>query len=139
MLLDLERVLAGAQAVLRDAGVLDRCRILPGDFFREIPSGGDLYLLKAVLHNWDDGAAVEILRNCRHAMRPGARIVVVESLLEPSDPWRDNFLDLHMLVMHGGRERTADQIGHLLAGAGLRLDTVTGTAAGLSLLAGRTA
>ncbi len=121
VLLDTAAVLVAAEAVLRASGVADRCRVASGDFFESVPAGGDLYLLKSILHNWDDDAAVRILATCRHAMRPGARLVAIERVLDPNHPTLEDLMDLHMLVMHGGRERSRQEYERLYAAAGLRL------------------
>jgi len=114
-------VVDGADELLRSAGVAARCRVVGGDFLREVPAGGDLYLLKAVLHNWDDSAAATILLNCRRAMTPGRRLVVIEPVA--GRPWADDgeLQDLHMLVMHGGRTRRRVEFEALLGAAGFRL------------------
>ncbi len=133
-LFELPEVLAGATALLRDAGVASRCRLVAGDLFAEVPAGGDLYLLKAVLHNWDDAAALRILRNCRKAMSPRARLVIVESLADVTRGEDAELQDLHMLVMHGGRERVAAEIEALLREAGLRCTGIRKTAESCCLI-----
>ena len=118
----------GVEAVgrrLEQAGVAERCRIIAGDFFASVPEGGDAYILKSILHDWEDDRAVVILENCRRAMRPETRLLVVERLLpertECSDAHREiMMMDLHMLVGSGGRERTAAHYDRLFAAAGLK-------------------
>jgi SAM-dependent methyltransferase len=113
-----------------------RRRAATGDFFDAVPNGGDLYVLAFVLHNWDDDAAVTILRNCRRAMADGGRVIVIESIV-PDDPCPSaaKIHDLEMLVfMPGGRERTQAEYGALLAEAGLRLGRVIPTRTSASLL-----
>jgi SAM-dependent methyltransferase len=111
---------AEAQDTLRAAGVADRCEIRTGDFFAAVPEGGDLYLLKNILHDWDDERAARILANCR---RTGGRILLVESVLparvDPTAPPDAYLMDINMLVNFGGRERTEAEFGALLTAAGL--------------------
>lgn len=105
-----------------------------GDFFAGVPAGGDVYLLRWVLHDWTDDQAVAILAHCRAAMRAGGVVLLVERLLaEPSDG-SAALLDLTMLVLTGGRERTEAEYAALLARAGLRLSRALPTSAGLRIL-----
>lgn len=136
VLFDQPHVVARAKEVLRAAGVADRCRIEAGDFFIEIPREGDLYLLKAILHNWSDEAAMDILRNCRRAMSAGGRIVLAESLIDSERTPVANFMDLHMLVIHGGKQRTSAELGALLKAAGFCLQGIQKTAGDFSLIEG---
>jgi len=139
ILFDQPHVVADAGQVLEGAGVLDRCTIVPGNFFEEVPVRCDMYLLKAILHNWNDDAAQAILRNCRQAMLPNGRIAVIELVLEPSPSRFESFIDLHMLVIHGGRQRTAAEFKALLAAAGFELTGLRKTADGMSVLEGKPA
>ena len=139
VLFDRPAVTAKAERVLNVAGVRDRCRIVAGDFFDEVPAGGDLYLLKAIIHDWDDKAAIAILNNCRQAMTNDASIVLVESLLDPDSPDDRAFMDLHMLVIHGGLERTPAEFGALFDASGFRLDRVQRTGTGPDLIHGKPA
>ena len=106
--------IAGARQRLEQAGVAGRCRIVAGDFFAEIPDAADAYVLKSVLHDWDDDRAAAILSNCSRAMRPDSILLIVERLLpertESSDAHREiTMMDMHMLIMPGGRERTTSE------------------------------
>jgi hypothetical protein len=122
ILLDQPHVVAGAAAVLERAGVADRCEVRGGNFFESVPSGADAYLLKSVLHDWDDAPATDILRQCRAAMTNSARLLLVEYLVRPgNEPDPLKLRDLMMMVMVGGRERTVDDFRHLCAEAGFRL------------------
>ena len=122
VLFDRPHVVAGADAVLRAAGVAERVRVVPGDFFAEVPGGADAYLLTRILHDWPDEDALRILRCVRAAMAPDARLVLVEAVVGPpnEDPLV-KFLDLMMLVSVGGREREEDEWRALLAAAGMEL------------------
>lgn len=116
---DLPHVQAGALAAIDAAGLTDRCEFVPGDFFDAVPSDFDVYVLSAILHDWDDAAAEEILGTVRRAMGPGARLVLAESVVRPgNEPDQAKVLDLHMLVALGGRERSADQWRALLERTG---------------------
>jgi len=123
---DSEGSLRLAMARLEAAGLGNRVRACPGDFFEEVPSGAALYVLSLVLHDWDDERVLRLLRNCHAAMSPGARLVIVEQVA-PDDPRESPqaaHADLGMLVMTGGRERTLDEYRRLLERAGLRFDSV---------------
>jgi hypothetical protein len=140
ILFDLPYVVTGAPRVLEEAGVADRCRVVGGSVFEAVPEGADAYLLKAVLHDWDDAEAMQILRNCRTAMRDGGRLLVVERLVRPAnEPDPVKFADLMMLVMLGGRERTADDFRRLCAAAGFRLTEIVPTDSAYSILEGEPA
>jgi len=105
--------------------------VIGGDFFTSVPEGGDVYLLKAIIHDWGDEEATAILRACRCAMAPGATVLVIERLVgAPNEEAATKFPDLNMLVMPGGRERTLDEYAALFSAAGLRLTGVTPTASG---------
>lgn len=136
ILLDRPGVVAAAPALLAAAGVAERCRVEGGDFLSAVPPGGDLYLLRGVLHDWDDAAATTILRNCRRAMSAAARLVLVESLLEQEPAAAVALLDLHMLVIHGGRERTGEEFRILLEASGFRLKSIRRTDDGATLVEG---
>jgi SAM-dependent methyltransferase len=133
---DLPHVAPGALAAAAREGLSDRLRVATGDFFESVPAGGDLYLLRYVLHDWDDEKCVQILRNCRRAMRPGGRVVVLEMIL--GDIGREPSVvpsqDLNMLVLLGGRERTVEQFDELFRAAGLRRTAVTGTESPMSVI-----
>jgi len=122
VLVDLPHVVAGAKAQLEAKGLASRIEVTAGNFFEEVPSGGDVYLLKHILHDWNDDKCVTILKNVRKAMKPTSKVVVVEfALPEDATPSPAHFMDLNMLVMLDGRERTKDQYATLFAKAGLML------------------
>jgi hypothetical protein len=127
VLFDLPQVVAGAGPVLRAAGVAPRCRVVGGSVFDAVPPGGDTYLLKSVLHDWDDERAGRILANCRRAVPERGTLLVAEARLpaRPADvppPVLASLvmLDLTMLTMTGGRERTGAEYQALLSAAGFR-------------------
>ena len=114
----------GARRRLEQAGVVDRCRITTGDFFEAVPEAADAYILKSVLHDWDDDQATIILENCRRAMHPDGVLLIVERLLPERinccDAHREiTMMDMHMLVVPGGRERTIAEYAALCAAAWL--------------------
>jgi O-methyltransferase domain len=135
VLAELPHVLALARAGLTGAPEADRVDLVETDFFASVPEGGDVFLLKKVLHDWADEPAAAILRSVRAAMADDARLLVCEFAV-PADgsPSFAVLLDLLMLVYAGGRERTAAEHEALLAGAGLRLTDVVPTSAGISVL-----
>lgn len=123
VLLDTAPVLTAAEPVLRAAGIADRCQIVPGNFFEEVPPGADLYMLSNIVHDWDDDGALRILQTCRAAMRPHSRLLVIELVL-PDDarPSMGKLLDLEMLsVTPNGRQRTESQYTQLLTRARLEV------------------
>ena len=123
--LDLPHVMEAAQEAAAAAGVADRFTAIAGDMFKAIPPAG-LYLLKFVLHDWDDAACITILRNCAQSMHAGGRIAVIEMLLgEIGEEGPAALLDLNMLVMASGRERSLNEYEALFGNAGLRLAKVT--------------
>ncbi len=119
ILFDQPHVVAAAGAVLDRAGVADRVRIESGSFFESVPAGADAYLMRRILHDWPDAEAVTILRRCRMAMRPDARLLLIESVVgAPNEDPQSKFLDLVMLVSAGGRERTESEWRALLTDGG---------------------
>jgi len=119
VLADRPEVLPGAEAHLSAAGVRDRCTLVAVDFFASVPAGGDAYVLAHIIHDWPDAQAVAILRSCYRAMAPGARLWIVEQVIQAGDAYdRAKLLDLLMLVMFGAQERTADAYQALLGAAG---------------------
>jgi SAM-dependent methyltransferase len=141
VLLDLPHAIEGAKAHMAGAGTADRCEFVAGSFFDPIPGGGDAYLLKAVLHDWNDEEAVAILRNCRRAVAPEGKLLVIERIMPErfeACPLHHAIarVDLTMLVEFGGRERTEAEFHSLLESAGFALAKVTATSLEYSLLEG---
>jgi hypothetical protein len=130
---DLEQGLAAARA-----GGLDhdaRVDLIAGNFFESVPAGGDLYALKYILHDWDDDRCVTILRHIRAGLGPRGRVIVCEVLVGPhNQPDPAKWMDLHMMAMPGGVERTKDEYAALFTRAGLRLTRVIPTACPMSVL-----
>ena len=109
-------------ASLSSCGLSRRCELIAGDFFEQVPKGRDGYVLAHVLHDWTDEQAIEILRNCRKAIAPQGRLLILEAVLPEGDTPHDGKLsDLLMLAVTGGIERTTNQYAALLTAAGFRL------------------
>jgi SAM-dependent methyltransferase len=141
LLFEMPDVAERAASVLLEAGVTDRCEITAGDFFAGVPAGADGYILANVLHDWDDAQCVRILQECRRAMAPGGRVLIIERLI-PDDPREAVpvlLSDLNMLLVTGGQERTNDEYGALLAAAGLRPGRIQPVAAPYGVIEGSAA
>lgn len=135
LLLEQATTAAKAEQVMGQRGLARRCEIVTGDFFAAIPPGHDAYVLAHVLHDWDDARCLSILRGCHKAMHRDARLLIIETVLPDGDaPHPGKLLDLVMLTVTGGRERTAPEFADLLAAAGLRLVRVVPTEAGQSIV-----
>jgi hypothetical protein len=103
----------------------DRVERVGGDFFQPLPAGADAYVLRWIIHDWAEPQAIAILRNVRAAMKPDSRVVLIESVMpETAESTFGKWLDLHMMVLVGGRERTPSEYGELLAKAGLELEEI---------------
>lgn len=139
VILDTASGLEGAGRRLEEGGVAARCQLVVGDFFSAVPEAADAYLLKSVLHDWDDAHALAILLSCARAMRPESALLIIERLLpertECSAAHREiALMDLHMLAAPGGRERTAAEYGALAAAADLRIVGARPTASPFAIL-----
>ena len=131
ILFDQEHVVSGAEPILRAAGVLDRCQIVAGSFFESVPDGADAYVLKWIIHDWEDEESVAILRTCRAAMGTDAVVLLIErDLGRPNEDPVAKLADLNMLVMPGGRERALDEYAALFDAADLRLVAAHPTTSG---------
>jgi orsellinic acid C2-O-methyltransferase len=140
ILYDLPAGIAGAEDHLRQKGVAERCTLVAGDFFESVPEGADAYLLKFVLHDWQDEECSRILKRCRTATSAGAALLIVERLLPDRATPADLptvMADIQMLVVIGGRERTRADFEGLLDGAGFRLDRTADLNGELHLLVAR--
>ncbi len=136
--LDLPHVLPGTDAVLSAAGVRERVDLTAGDFFESVPAGGDVYLLSMILHDWTDEQAGRLLETIRRAIPDAGRLLIIDAVLPPGDaPHFGKLLDLTMMAMLTGRERSEDEFATLLGGAGFRLVEVAQMAAPTSLIEAR--
>jgi hypothetical protein len=136
ILFDLPHVTVGAAALLQQHGVAGRCEIVAGDFFGSIPEGADAYMMKHIIHDWDDDRAIQIVLNCRRAMRPGAKLLIVDVVVDSAGAEQYGcFLDLEMLTLTPrGRERTRAEFGRLLQRSGFKLRRVIATDSYLSVV-----
>lgn len=138
VVVDQDRVLDGARSTLEAVGVADRCRLVSGDVRGSVPCGGDVYLVKSVLHGLNDADATRVLANCRRAMADDARLLVIELVVQPgNDPSPSKLMDLLMLVGCHGRERTEDEFRALFAATGFQLTSVEETRSAYSIIEGR--
>lgn len=134
-LFDQPAVIASAEAQRQPDALAERCTLVAGDFFESVPEGGEVYLLKSVIHDWDDDKACTILKNCRRAMGPDGCLLLIERLIgEPSEHSEAKLFDINMMAMLGGRERTQGEHQALLNTAGFRLTRLVTTRSPLSVL-----
>jgi len=138
---DMPRVAEGAKKQIVAAGLGDRCEFVGGDFFETVPGGGDAYILKHVIHDWDDERAVRILRNCRRAMKPEGKLLIVEGVyperIDQSVVSRGAAAnDVNMLVCTGGRQRAEAEFRALFDAAGFELTRIVPTQAMSSVIEG---
>jgi hypothetical protein len=138
VLFDSAEVVEAAAPFLAQRGGGARVERVAGSFFASVPAGCDAYILKNILHDWDDERALQILANCRRAMQPGHRLLVVEAVVEKDTI--DSFgplSDLQMMVVcDGGRERGRDEFARLFARSGFRLSRILRTASAMSVIEG---
>jgi O-methyltransferase domain len=134
-LFDQPHVVRKAPGTLHEAQVKERCAIVGGSFFAEVPAGADAYILKLILHDWDDDQGLILLTNCRRAMSTKGKLLIVERLLGPPNEGAETKLsDLNMMVNAGGRERSRAEFAWLLRRAGFELDAVLRLPGSLALL-----
>jgi len=137
ILMDVDHVIAGAHAKIAAMNLQDRCQTAAGDFFKAVPSGGDAYIMKHIIHDWDDERASVILANIRTALagKPHGRVILLEAVIHPGNaPDLAKLMDLEMLMMPGGRERTAEQFRALFATSGFELKRIIPTRSPLSVI-----
>lgn len=140
ILCDLPAVVERARTNLEAAGLADRCRVMAGNFFEAVPPGADAYLLRHIIHDWDDAKSVTILRHCRTALGNRGKLLVIEGIVPTgNEPSISKFFDLAMLVLPGGMERTADEYQRLYAAAGFRLNRIVPTRTWISVIEGEVA
>jgi precorrin-6B methylase 2 len=141
VLIEQAHVAERAKEQFKASGLTARCAVVAGDFFHAVPDGGDAYILKHVIHDWDDERATKILENCRRAMDAASRLLIVEGVypprIEPSDESRGAASnDVNMLVCTGGRQRSEDEFRALLKSAGFTLTRIVPTPARVSVIEG---
>jgi hypothetical protein len=139
-LFDLPHVVRNAPALIEARGLMDRVSIEAGSFFERIPADSDVYLLSHIIHDWSEDHCLAILGNCYQAMKPGARLLIIEVVLAARDaPHPGKLLDMIMLTIPGGQERTEQEYGELLEKAGLRLARVVPTQSAVAVIEAFTA
>lgn len=137
ILFDLPGVVERARASIESSGLASRCQALAGSFFETVPAGADAYLMRHIIHDWDDDRCLAILRHCRRAMGQGGKLLVVEGVVPPgNDPAVSKFFDLAMMVLPGGMERTEQEYRRLFESAGFRLTRIVPTRTWVSVLEG---
>ena len=135
ILFDLPQVIEGASSLLKKEGVADRVETRTGDFFEAVPAGADIYMMKHIIHDWDDARAIKILRNISEVMNPVGKVLLLEVVVpEGNDPHFAKLMDLEMLVSPGGVERTADEYRQILRESGLRLTRIITTKSPYSII-----
>jgi hypothetical protein len=141
VLTDLDHVIEGARPRLAAAGLADRVQAVGGDFFKAVPAGGDAYIMKHIIHDWDDERAAAILRNIRAAMGEArGRVILLEGVIAPGNaPDFGKVMDIEMLALPGGRERTADEFKGLFARSGFTLASITPTRSPVCVIEARRA
>jgi len=138
ILFDQPQVVASADQVLASAGLAQRCQVVAGSFFESIPEDGDLYVMKAILHDWDDRASIDILRSCRRAMSSTATLIVIERVVGPPNEIPEGkFSDLNMMVQYAALERTRQEFHNLLKNGGFEITEVVPTRSPLSIIVGQ--
>ena len=142
VLVDLPHVIETARALVRERGVADRCELVGGSFFESVPAGGDAYVMKWIIHDWNDNDATRILRIVRVAIPPTGRLIVFDRVLpervtegNPLDQ-SGTLMDLNMLVNVTGRERTETEFRKLFAAGGFTLSSARSTTSGLGIVEG---
>jgi len=135
VLFDLPSVIEGAGELLEKEGVRNRVELAIGDFFQSIPAGADAYLMKHIIHDWDDERSIKILKSIRSAMKENGKVLIIEMVVpEGNEPSPSHNLDLMMLVMEGGKERTKEEYRTLLEAAGFRMTRVIPTKSPYSII-----
>ena len=137
ILFDVPHVVENARARIEQASLTDRCELVGGDFFQSVPAGADAYLMRHIIHDWNDEKSLQILKNCHAALPVNGKLLVMESVIDPgNDPFAGKFVDLVMLLVTGGKERTAAEFQTLYKQAGFKLARILPTESELSIIEG---
>ena len=137
VLFDSPEVIEGAQPKIATSDIADRCELVGGDFFQSVPSGADAIILKWIIHDWNDEQSVAILKNCHRALPANGKLILVEAVVpETSEMHFSKFIDLNMLVMTGGRERTEKEFRRLYEDSGFNLTRIVPTESPFSIIEG---
>ena len=135
ILFDQPQVIASVDQTLASAELAQRCQIVAGNFFESVPENCDAYVMKVIIHDWDDRTSVDILRTCRRAMAPTARLVVIERVVGlPNEMPEAKFSDLNMMVQYGAMERTRQEFDDLLKIGGFKITEIVPTRSPLSII-----
>jgi len=135
ILFDLPHTIERAKDRIEEAGLVSRCDLVGGNFFEEVPHGADAYLMRHIIHDWDDEKSLLILRNCHRAMPTDSKLLVVESVIPPgNEPFKGKFLDLVMMLLPGGKERSEVEYQILFDKAGFEITRIVSTTTEISVI-----
>lgn len=138
ILFDLPHVIERARGKISSSGVQDRCTLVSGSFFDAVPDGADAYIMRHIIHDWDDEKCRTILNNCHRAMSSTSKLLVIESVIPPgNDFFPGKFLDLVMMLIPGGKERTEDEYRTLFSECGFELTRIVPTGTDVSIIEGK--
>lgn len=137
ILFDSPQVIEGAKTKIAESGIADRCEVVGGDFFQSVPEGADAIIMKWIIHDWNDEQSTAIMKTCHRALPENGKLILVEAVVPPGDEMHfAKFIDLNMLVMTGGRERTEEEFRQLYEAAGFRLTRIVPTESPFSVIEG---
>jgi len=137
ILFDSPQVVEGAKPKLEAAGIADRCEIVGGNFFELVPEGADAITMKWIIHDWNDEQSITIMKNCARALPQNGKLILVEAVVPPGDEMHfAKFIDLNMLVMTGGKERTEEEFRQLYEASGFKLTRIVPTESPFSVIEG---
>lgn len=137
ILFDAPPVIAGAKSHVEESGLDDRCQLIEGDFFKAVPEGGDAIVMKWIIHDWNDEQSVAIMKSCHRALPTNGKLILIEAVVPATaEPHFSKFIDLNMLVVTGGRERTEEEFQKLYEASGFRLTSVVPTESPFSVIEG---
>jgi O-methyltransferase domain/Dimerisation domain len=138
ILFDSPQVIEGAKPAMQESsGVGDRCQLVAGDFFKSVPEGSDAIVMKWIIHDWNDEQSVAIMKNCHRALPANGKLILIEAVVPAtSEPHFSKFIDLNMLVITGGRERTEEEFRKLYEASGFRLTRIVPTESPFSVIEG---
>jgi cyclopropane fatty-acyl-phospholipid synthase-like methyltransferase len=134
ILFDLDHVVSGAKDRIEKLGLANRIQVQSGDFFESVPPA-DGYVMKNIIHDWDDERALRILKNCAAHLKPGGKVILIETVVTPgNEPHLSKWMDVEMFMLPGGRERTESEFAALFSQAGLKLTRVVPTQSPLCVI-----
>ena len=138
ILFDLPEVVDGARKTIEKEKLDDRCKIIEGDFFKSVPKGADVYVMKYIIHDWSDDNARKILQNCREVITSNGKILVVDKVISLKSGLHDEIMgDIEMMILGEGRERTESEFRELFNSAGFKLTKIIPTQLPLYILEGK--